>query len=141
MYFKILLYVRQPQAAVSSTDGVENYKLVATILVAFGDRNWSTSRFFRPSHCEIPFNAVTITPNPPRKKKKNHNQALVQKKKEMLPTIHPRAQVDESYEYPAALVLPPSDIYTIDVIKLIKSQKGLRCKTEHTLLPYISMLT
>ena len=39
---KILRYVRQPQAAASSTDGVENYKLVVTILVAFGYRDWST---------------------------------------------------------------------------------------------------
>ena len=103
--------------------------LVRILLRAFLRANARFSFWRRQEDRETPF------------EKKKRPPALVQKKKEMLPTIHPRAQVDESYEYPAALVLPPSDIYTIDVIKLIKSQKGLRCKTEHTLLPYISMLT
>ena len=52
--FKMLLYVRQPLVAVSSTDGVEKYKLVVSISVAFGDRDWSTSDFPGPPTAKFP---------------------------------------------------------------------------------------
>ena len=42
----------------------------------------------------------------------------------MLPTIHQRTQLDDSYEYPAVLVLVPSDsYYTIILARLTLNPK------------------
>ena len=46
------------------------------------------------------------------KKKKTQRRALVQRK-EMLPTIQHRTQVDDGYEHPAVLVLVIGNSYTL----------------------------